>query len=66
VIGYRDNREGGREMKKVLSTAFLVTSTAVTAFCAGALRADQLKEAKLAQTNLVSDIQGWRPLPMPA
>ena len=53
-------------MKKVLSTAFLVTSTAVTAFCAGALRADELKEAKLAQTNLVSDIQGWRPLPMPA
>jgi len=45
-------------MKKVLSTAFLVTSTAVTAFCAGALRADELKEAKLAQTNLVSDIPG--------
>jgi uncharacterized protein (TIGR03118 family) len=40
-------------MRKAFSKAFLVTSAAVCALYAGALRA---QEAKLVQTNLVSDI----------
>ena len=42
-------------MRNLLSKTFLLTSAAVGALCAGALRAE---EAKLVQTNLVSDIAG--------
>ena len=42
-------------MRKGFSKAFLVTSAAVCALSAGALRA---QEAKLVQTNLVSDLSG--------
>jgi uncharacterized protein (TIGR03118 family) len=42
-------------MRKAFSKAFLVTSAAVGALCSGVLRAE---EAKLVQTNLVSDIAG--------
>src|SRR6516162_1137045 len=44
-----------REMRNVFLKALLVTSAAVGALNAGALRAE---EAKLVQTNLVSDIPG--------
>src|SRR5215471_4768081 len=42
-------------MRTVFSKAFLVTSAAACALYAGALRA---QDAKLVQTNLVSDISG--------
>jgi hypothetical protein len=42
-------------MRTVFSKAFLVASAAVCALYAGALRA---QDAKLVQTNLVSDIPG--------
>jgi hypothetical protein len=43
------------EMRNLLSKTFLVTSVAAGALYAGALQA---QDAKLAQTNLVSDIPG--------
>jgi hypothetical protein len=43
-------------MRKVFSKTFLVTSAAIVALYASPPRADEVKEAKLTQTNLVSDI----------
>jgi hypothetical protein len=43
-------------MRTMFSKVLLVTSAVVGALYAGVVRADEPKEAKLAQTNLVSDI----------
>jgi hypothetical protein len=43
-------------MRNVFLKAFLVTSAVGGALCAGVVRADEPKEAKLVQTNLVSDL----------